>query len=149
MSTTWKLRGALALCSVFVGLGCRPRVGPAHADFEHVHEVKYQPLLDPELQQAMELCVSCKGCKRECESNVDMPLIKAEYLSQKYQNEPRSLRSSLFANLPEQLHPASPRVPEPPAPFPRRIQTRTQTALQEGRPRRRFILYGHSSESET
>ena len=50
--------------------------------------------------------------------------------------------------LPEQLDPASPGVPEPSAPPPRRIQTRTQTALQEGRPRRRFSHYGYSSESE-
>ena len=65
---------------------------------------KNQPLLTPELQNAMDLCVSCKGCKRECESNVDMPLIKAEYLAQKYQQQPRPLRSRLFANLPQLLH---------------------------------------------
>ncbi len=58
------------------------------------------PLLTPELEAAMDLCVSCKGCKRECESNVDMPLIKAEYLAQKYALQPRSWRSRLFAHLP-------------------------------------------------
>ena len=62
-----------------------------------------QPLLAPELQQAMDLCVSCKGCKRECESNVDMPLIKAEYLAQRRQQQGLSLRSRLFAQLPKWL----------------------------------------------
>ncbi|MDP2546635.1 (Fe-S)-binding protein [Oceanobacter sp. 4_MG-2023] len=62
------------------------------------------PLLDPELQQAMDLCVSCKGCKRECESSVDMPLIKAEYLAQKYALQPRSWRSRLMASLPQWQH---------------------------------------------
>ena len=62
------------------------------------------PLLDPELQQAMDLCVSCKGCKRECESNVDMPLIKAEYLAQKYALQSRSWRSRLMAALPQWQH---------------------------------------------
>ena len=61
------------------------------------------PLLSAPLAEAMELCVSCKGCKRECEANVDMPLIKAEYLAQKYQLEKRSLRSRLFAATPEWL----------------------------------------------
>jgi len=61
------------------------------------------PLLNPQLADAMDLCVSCKGCKRECEANVDMPLIKAEYLAQKYQTEKRSLRSRLFAATPQWL----------------------------------------------
>ena len=62
------------------------------------------PLLTPELETAMDLCVICKGCKRECESNVDMPLIKAEYLAQKYALQPRSWRSRLFADLPALVH---------------------------------------------
>ena len=41
-----------------------------------------ETLFQPEIMKAMELCVSCKGCKRECENNVDMALIKAEYLAQ-------------------------------------------------------------------
>ena len=61
-------------------------------------------LLTPELEAAMDLCVSCKGCKRECESNVDMPLIKAEYLAQKYATQQRGWRSRLFAHLPQLLH---------------------------------------------
>lgn len=61
-------------------------------------------LLEPELAEAMDLCVSCKGCKRECENNVDMPLIKAEYLAQKRAAKGSSLRSALFAQTPVWLH---------------------------------------------
>ncbi|MCG7865144.1 MAG: 4Fe-4S dicluster domain-containing protein, partial [Candidatus Thiodiazotropha taylori] len=39
-------------------------------------------LFTPELGEAMDLCVSCKGCQRECENNVDMSRIKVEYLAQ-------------------------------------------------------------------
>ncbi|RLU03188.1 MAG: (Fe-S)-binding protein [Ketobacter sp.] len=62
------------------------------------------PLMNPELREAMDLCVSCKGCKRECESNVDMPLIKVEYLAQRRLQEGLSLRSRLFAQVPIWLY---------------------------------------------
>lgn len=38
---------------------------------------------DPRLDEAMDLCVSCKACKKECPSAVDMTLIKTEYLAQR------------------------------------------------------------------
>lgn len=60
-------------------------------------------LLDPQLIQAMELCVSCKGCKRECESNVDMARIKIEYLAQLNARTGLSLRARLFSELPKWL----------------------------------------------
>lgn len=66
-----------------------------------------QALLDADLAEAMDLCVSCKGCKRECESNVDMAKIKAEYQAQKLQLQPLrgalARRQKLFASLPEWL----------------------------------------------
>ena len=38
---------------------------------------------DPRLDEAMDLCVSCKACKKECPDAVDMTLIKTEYLAQR------------------------------------------------------------------
>ncbi|PKN32144.1 MAG: ferredoxin, partial [Deltaproteobacteria bacterium HGW-Deltaproteobacteria-20] len=34
------------------------------------------PFSDPRLVEAMDLCVGCKGCKRECANQVDMAAIK-------------------------------------------------------------------------
>jgi Fe-S oxidoreductase len=56
------------------------------------------------LDKVMDSCVACKGCKRECESNLDMAQIKTEYLAQKLTQEPLSLRDRLFANLPKLLY---------------------------------------------
>lgn len=61
-------------------------------------------LFSPELAEAMSLCVSCKGCQRECENAVDMATIKAEYLAQVRKKNGLSLRSRLFANLPKLLN---------------------------------------------
>lgn len=69
-------------------------------------ELAEQALADPALAEAMDLCVSCKGCKRECEANVDMPLIKAEFLAQRAEREGVSWRSQLFAHSPRWLHAA-------------------------------------------
>ncbi|MCC6076314.1 (Fe-S)-binding protein [Pseudomonas sp. GCM10022188] len=69
-------------------------------------ELAEQALADPALAEAMDLCVACKGCKRECEANVDMPLIKAEYLAQRAAREGVSWRSQLFAHSPRWLHAA-------------------------------------------
>ncbi|MBW8191488.1 (Fe-S)-binding protein [Neiella marina] len=56
------------------------------------------------LAESLEHCVSCKGCKRECENNLDMAAIKAEYLAQQRQRGMRSWRSWLFAEFPYLLY---------------------------------------------
>lgn len=55
--------------------------------------------VDKALAKTMELCVACKGCKRECENNVDMAMIKIEYLAQRYSIEGIPLRTKIFGNL--------------------------------------------------
>ena len=61
-------------------------------------------LEDQRLAEAMDAYIACKGCKRECENNVDMALIKAEYLSRQNAERGLSLRSRLFAHLPRWQH---------------------------------------------
>lgn len=53
-----------------------------------------------ELKEVMDLCLSCKGCKKECPSNVDMSLMKAEYLYQYHQKKNRPIRDYLMTGLP-------------------------------------------------
>lgn len=57
-------------------------------------------LSDHSLATSLEHCVSCKGCKRDCENSLDMAAIKAEYLAQKRRSGHRSLRQWLFAEFP-------------------------------------------------
>ncbi len=56
-------------------------------------------MTDERLYEAMSLCVSCKACKAECPSSVDMAKIKTAYLDNYYQKNGVPLRSRLFANF--------------------------------------------------
>jgi FAD/FMN-containing dehydrogenase/Fe-S oxidoreductase len=53
-----------------------------------------------EMYDTMALCVSCKGCKRECPTGVDMAKMKVEFLYQYHQRHARSLKDRLVAHLP-------------------------------------------------
>ena len=61
-------------------------------------------LAKAEIAEAMDLCVGCKGCKRECENSVDMAMIKVEYLAQQHLRKRPGLRTRLLASLSQQLH---------------------------------------------
>ncbi len=52
------------------------------------------------LADAMELCVGCKGCRRECANQVDMAAIKIEYQAQRNARLGVSRRDRLVAGLP-------------------------------------------------
>jgi FAD/FMN-containing dehydrogenase/Fe-S oxidoreductase len=52
-----------------------------------------------EIKEVMDLCISCKGCKSECPSNVDMAKLKAEFLQHYYDANGVPFRSKLIANF--------------------------------------------------
>ena len=53
-----------------------------------------------EIYDILDLCISCKACKSECPSNVDMAKLKAEFLQNYYNIHGIPLRSKLVAYLP-------------------------------------------------
>ena len=67
-------------------------------------------LAGDEVAEAMELCVGCKACKRECPAGVDMARMKAEVLHLRNRRRGMPLRERLFASLPR-LAPVAARVP--------------------------------------
>ena len=52
------------------------------------------------MQQTMKLCVSCKGCKRECPTGVDMAKMKIEVLAARAALHGYSLSDRLIGNMP-------------------------------------------------
>jgi len=57
-------------------------------------------IASPEVMEALELCVSCKGCKRECPTGVDMARMKVEALYHWRKHHRPSVRERLIAYLP-------------------------------------------------
>ncbi len=53
-----------------------------------------------EMAETMSLCVSCKGCKRECPTGVDMAKMKIEVLAARARKKGVPLREMLVAYLP-------------------------------------------------
>ncbi len=63
------------------------------------HSVNDNPFNHQEIFEVMDLCISCKACKSECPSNVDIAKLKAEFLQHYYDANGISLRTRLIANI--------------------------------------------------
>jgi FAD/FMN-containing dehydrogenase/Fe-S oxidoreductase len=62
----------------------------------------------PEMvKEVLDLCLSCKGCKSECPSSVDVGKMKAEFTQQYYETHAIPLRTNLIANFGKQMKLAS------------------------------------------
>jgi FAD/FMN-containing dehydrogenase/Fe-S oxidoreductase len=55
---------------------------------------------DAQVKDALDLCVSCKGCKRECPTGVDMARMKIEFNAHYRKRHGLSLRDRAIAYLP-------------------------------------------------
>ena len=53
-----------------------------------------------DVAEAMSLCVSCKGCRRECPTGVDMARLKIEHLAARASSHGLSLKDRLLASMP-------------------------------------------------
>ena len=65
-----------------------------------------QALVSDDMQSSMALCVSCKACKRECPTGIDMARMKIEVNAARYRAKGASLNEKLIAMLPRYAHQA-------------------------------------------
>ncbi|MBC7850013.1 MAG: FAD-binding protein [Chitinophagaceae bacterium] len=63
------------------------------------HSTKVNRFNHDEIYDVMDLCLSCKGCKSECPSNVDVAKLKAEFLQHYYDENGVPFRAKLIAGF--------------------------------------------------
>lgn len=90
------------MCPSYMALGEEHTTTRARANLLRemlTRSEKENPFDHPEIYAIMDLCLSCKACKSECPSNVDMARLKAEFLQHYYDARGVPLRSLLIAHL--------------------------------------------------
>jgi FAD/FMN-containing dehydrogenase/Fe-S oxidoreductase len=74
--------------------------GRAHMLFELLQgEVVRDAWQDEHVKKALDLCLSCKACKSECPTNVDIATYRAEFLSHYYETKSRPLHAHFFGAI--------------------------------------------------
>ena len=74
--------------------------GRAHMLFELLQgEVVRDAWRDEHVKKALDLCLSCKACKSECPTNVDIATYRAEFLAHYYESKARPLHAHFFGRI--------------------------------------------------
>jgi len=63
------------------------------------NSIQENPFNHPEIKEVMDLCLSCKGCKAECPSQVDIAKMKAEFLQHYYDVNGISFRTKMIGSF--------------------------------------------------
>ena len=65
-----------------------------------INSKKTNPFAHEEIYEIMDLCLSCKACKSECPSGVDVAKMKAEFLQHYYDDNGTPFRTKMIAFSP-------------------------------------------------
>jgi FAD/FMN-containing dehydrogenase/Fe-S oxidoreductase len=85
--------------------------GRARILWEMVNGQELELWRSEEVFEALDLCLSCKGCTKDCPVSVDMPTLKAEFLSHHYEGRLRPRHAYAFGLIDQAARIAS-KAPE-------------------------------------
>jgi FAD/FMN-containing dehydrogenase/Fe-S oxidoreductase len=99
------LKQAPTMCPTYIATGeeimsTRGRANAIRAVLEsRVLENGGDMLAAAELEEALSNCLSCKACVKECPSNVNLPLLKAELLHARLKRDGISMKARLLGSV--------------------------------------------------
>src|SRR6266540_3460305 len=85
--------------------------GRARILFEMLRGSELELWRSEEVFEALDLCLSCKGCTHDCPVSVDMPTLKAEFLAHHYEGRLRPRHAYAFGLIDQAARVAA-RMPE-------------------------------------
>lgn len=89
------------MCPSFMATGEEENTTRARANIirEFMSDENSDPWDHAEIHQILDLCLSCKGCKSECPSGVDMAKLKSEFMQHWNDRHGVSIRTTMFAHI--------------------------------------------------
>ncbi|MFZ2285423.1 MAG: FAD-linked oxidase C-terminal domain-containing protein [Bacteroidales bacterium] len=91
------------MCPSYMATGDERLTTRARANImrEMLHAETANPWDSREINDILDLCLACKGCRSECPSGVDIAKLKSEFLQHYNDTHAPSLRTRLIAAMPE------------------------------------------------
>jgi len=89
------------MCPSYMATGEEENTTRARANVirEFMSDENSDPWDHREIHDILDLCLSCKGCKSECPSGVDMAKLKSEFLQHWNDRHGVSIRTRMFAHI--------------------------------------------------
>ncbi len=89
------------MCPSYMATGEEKNTTRARANVirEFLSDESADPWNHREIYEILDLCLSCKGCKSECPSGVDMAKLKSEFLQHWHDKHRTSVRTMMFAYI--------------------------------------------------
>lgn len=95
------------MCPSYMATRSEKDTTRARANVLRQYYTNEQAITQESVKEVLDLCLSCKGCKSECPSSVDVGKMKAEFLQKTYDTKGIPFRSKLIGTFTKQMKLAS------------------------------------------
>lgn len=91
------------MCPSYMATRSEKDTTRARANVLRQYYTNEQAITQESVKEVLDLCLSCKGCKSECPSSVDVGKMKAEFLQKTYDTKGIPFRSKLIGTFTKQM----------------------------------------------